>query len=201
MAITQLNICNMAMGHVGGKRIEDFDNDTTAEAVMCRDNWETCVNYTLESRDWTFARDRDTLEVDATAPSFYWSYRHEQPTDCVMLRKISDDSSYLDKDFEYELEGEWIYSNTNSDIYVVYTKAVTDITLFSAAFVKALVYQLAAVAAGVLAEDPKLADALEAKFNKMVDIAGGLDGVQTRPRIVKAERISRFRNYPGDIYD
>jgi len=192
MALTEEAICNMALGHLGGLRITDLDVDDSTEAELCNDNYEYCRDFVLESRDWTFARKRDEITIDGSAPDFEWKSRFARPADCITLRRLSNDPTDMEKAEPYELEGSWILTDTNV-LYVIYTEQIIDVTLFSPAFTRALVYFLASVMASALTDNAKIEDILYRKFERTLEQAGGRDGVQTRPRRVRTTQFKRYR--------
>lgn len=89
MALTQVQICNMALGHVGGRRLITDINEATPEANQCLLWWDTSRLTTLEMYDWSFARRDATLAVHADAPTNgVWAFRYTLPADYVAARYI-----------------------------------------------------------------------------------------------------------------
>jgi len=198
MALTDEAICNMALGYLGGNLVTDLDTDDSVEADLCNANLEYCKDFVLESRDWTFARERDSITIDGTAPSFGWGSRFAVPADCITLRRVSDQPE-LYGGLPWEKEGAWIYTNTDA-LYVAYTARITDVTLFSPGFIRALVYYLAGSLANALTDNLKLETLMFEKFNIVLEQAGGRDGVQSVRRIARATTITGRRSL-ADRYD
>jgi hypothetical protein len=83
MSISDTSICNMALGRIGATRINDFSDDTesSSEAIQCRLHYETTRDAQLRSNLWRFARARETLSANVTAPDFEYSYAYDLPAD------------------------------------------------------------------------------------------------------------------------
>lgn len=202
MANTKTTICNMALTYLAGNLLDDIDTDTTTEADLCNANWDSCRDFVLEARDWTFARVRDELTKDATAPDFEWGSRFAKPSDCLVLRRVARQAANMEIREPFELEGNWILADVDT-LYVIYTAQITDVTLFSPAFVRALAYYLASTLAPALSENVKQAQLLYQQFERVLDQAGGRDGVQSMTRRTQTPTFVRKRsltNRWGEFY-
>ncbi len=71
MAETELTIANMALGRVGGKKIDVVD-DTTNEGKQVGIHYEQTRNSLLRSFAWRFASGRDELDENSSTPDFCW---------------------------------------------------------------------------------------------------------------------------------
>ena len=60
MAISETSICNMALGRLGSKRINDFDDtdESSLPIVQCRLHYEQTRDALIRSHWWRFARGR-----------------------------------------------------------------------------------------------------------------------------------------------
>lgn len=202
MANTKTTVCNMALTHLAGTLLVDVATDDTTEADLCNANWDSCRDFVLEARDWTFARVRDELTKDAAAPDFEWSSRFEKPSDCLVLRRIARQATNTEIREPFELEGNWILADVDT-LYVIYTAQITDVTLFSPAFVRALAYYLASVLAPALTENLKLEQVLYQQYERVLDQASGRDGVQSMTRRTQTPTFTRKRsltNRWGEFY-
>jgi hypothetical protein len=89
MAVSQVQICNMALAHVGATPIESM-NERTKEASQCRLWYDSCRKQVLGAYNWGFARKRRTLACHGDDPPSSWAYRYQYPVDCVKARWISN---------------------------------------------------------------------------------------------------------------
>lgn len=87
MAVSQVQICNMALAHVGATPIEAM-NERTKEASQCRLWYDVCRQQALGQYNWGFARKRRTLACHGDDPPDSWGYRYQYPVDCLKARWI-----------------------------------------------------------------------------------------------------------------
>lgn len=89
MAVSQVQICNMALAHVGATPIEAM-NERTKEASQCRLWYDNCRQQALGAYNWGFARKRRTLACHGDDPPDSWAYRYQYPVDCIKARWITN---------------------------------------------------------------------------------------------------------------
>lgn len=147
MAVSNTSICNMALGRIGGKRINDFDDagDTKLEAVQCRLHYEQTRNALLRSHWWRFASARKTLSRDPVTPDFEWDYQFDLPNDFLRMKRPYEDYSTNPEYplmYSYELEGSKLLTNDTA-MEIKYIKKVTDEAKFDPLFIEVLVLALA----------------------------------------------------------
>ena len=174
---SKVQICNLALSRIGARRIQSL-SDSIKEARECTAHYDFARDAVLEDHDWTFARKRLTLALLSDTYSG-WEYAYQYPSDCVIARHIYNDTgadtgtSYdIDSD-RYEPLGKTefeIVSSEDKDYRVIltnkedaelrYTARVTDANLYSAKFVSALAFRLAAELAIPIRSDSKLAQSV-----------------------------------------
>jgi len=137
-------ICNMALGRLGAKRINDYDDasDTKPEAIQCRLHYEQTRDALIRSHWWRFARARATLSANATDPDFEYDYAYDLPVDFLRMKKPYEADGVTELLYTYSLEGKQLLSNETS-MDIEFIKKVTDTTLFDPLFIEVLVLQLA----------------------------------------------------------
>ena len=149
MATSDINveICNLALSHVGGFPIQSV-TEATKEARECKRLYPTAKDSTLEAFDWDFARKEKALgELSGNGVTRSgWTYSYEWPSDCVIPRRIYN-AADKHKKIEYEigvnddLNKRMILCN-EEDAILIYTARVSDANLFSPSFKEALGYRL-----------------------------------------------------------
>ena len=66
--LTQTDICNMALDIVGGMNIQNIEDQSNPNALLCKRHWGQCVRAEISKYEWVFARTVVTpQEVDYTA--------------------------------------------------------------------------------------------------------------------------------------
>ncbi|MCK5016307.1 MAG: hypothetical protein KAS32_04470 [Candidatus Peribacteraceae bacterium] len=143
MALSVTKICNLSLSDIGSKRINNYDTDTSPEAIQCRTHYEPIRDALIRSHYWPFAAARSTLTQDATDPDFEWDNQFILPNDFMYLRSIFEDNNEPNRNSRrsHAIEGRRFLTN-DSTAKIRYTKKVTDVTEFDPLFVQVLVLQL-----------------------------------------------------------
>jgi hypothetical protein len=93
-AVAQINLCNMAIGHVAGRPITSI-NENTVEAEQCNMYFDTALSYVLSDYDWKFCSRRKLLtQITPDEVTIFeadldgWNYLYQYPSDALKIRKI-----------------------------------------------------------------------------------------------------------------
>lgn len=176
MPYSETGIVNLAIGRLGSTgRITSLD-DTTANAVRAKAVWQYIRDEVLEDFPWKFAKTRAALAKDSTDPAFGFDCRYVLPYDCLKVLSTSEDQP--DNPLVYEIESGYLltdYDNSSQDLYILYTKRVTDTTKYSPSFVNALAYRLAAELAMAITNDKTIAQSMQALYQNALLSAQGTD--------------------------
>lgn len=187
MAISIVNICNIALGRIGiDQTIEDIDEGNT-RARNCKLFYEQCRNQTLRDFAWNFATTAIALADVAGTPPPGWSYMYRYPIDCERLLDVGDASgirtslvtkvgngsawpAYLGENQQQPFQVMADQVTTGRIIvtdvplaYAWYTKRVNDPNQFDSLFISALAWNIA----GELALPLKASPALSVNAMKM----------------------------------
>lgn len=184
-------VCNLALGWVGANKISSFA-DESAEAQLCKDNFDIARDTTLEARNWTFATKRAQLNLSAETPPFEYKYKFVLPSDCLRVIQASDDIAFTHFDFEWVREENYLFSNSPK-MYIRYIARIKDLVRFSSSFTMALVAQLAAILAIPITSKVALMDANLQKYDYFIEVAGGNDGVQGKNEVFQNDSLLRVR--------
>ena len=154
--ISDIDIANMALSHVGASSdIESF-SEKSVEAIQCRAWYDQSRLMALAAFDWGFARKRltaalhgDVISETATDPlAGVWGFRYEYPADCVVMRKIQSSiappNDFVPFNIETSLNGQEKTVLTDmEDAVFVFTFDQKGTELFSPMFVQAHSHLLA----------------------------------------------------------
>lgn len=192
---SEVDICNLALGHLGDTATVSSINppEGSAQAEHCSRFYPIARDSLLEMHAWGFATTRSTLALLGSAwPE--WKYCYASPTDALNLLAIlppqaDDDYSsannygftqtgipligsgtYTPQTFSQEtLEDGSVVIYTNQEEAVCrYTRFITDTTVFSPLFVDTLSWYLASYLAGpILKGDIGAAEAKRCMGNAM----------------------------------
>lgn len=141
---SKVDVCNLAMDHIGGGLITNIDTPSTEAEIKCARWYDATRRALLRSFPWTFARARFQASRDTTDPVHGWADAYNLPNDYIRLNFIGDDSV---KDFKrkYALEGRQILMDNSAatSINIGYTRDEEDVTKFDSLFVDLLAVEIA----------------------------------------------------------
>jgi hypothetical protein len=147
-------ICNQALGRIGAKRINDYDDDTDTkpEAIQCRLHYAQTRDALQRSHLWVFNKGRVQLSRDTATPAFEYDYQFLLPSDYLRARYIYDANSgthnalsWYSHSLETKSDGTRVLLIDTSDttINFVYSRRITDAAVFDALYIELLVLKLA----------------------------------------------------------
>lgn len=194
MAETTTTISNMALAAFGAKTLDDFDTDTSNEAIKSRLFYSQTREALLRSYDWPFAVTRISLAEHTDSPAFEWDNKFKLPDD---YSRLTNDYTVTDANVvpdRWTIEGRFVLTN-ETEVDLVYVRDVTDIAEFDALFIEMLVLTMgiklifpiagtSALTAGMRKEFKKELFDLSAKAKmvafKEVNVTGRKDWSQAR---------------------
>ncbi|SAL47458.1 gp11 [Caballeronia arvi] len=164
-----VDICNLALGHLGDDATVSSISppEGSSQAEHCQRFYPIARDLCLEAHEWGFATTRATLAALSNTPPPGFTYVYQLPSDCRNIVDLVDPNAVSDfhcvdygqhwhgfdqEPVPYELETladgtQVIYTNL-AGAQLRYIRGVTDTTKFSAQFVDALAWLLAAYLAG-----------------------------------------------------
>ena len=172
---SDVDIANLSLDRLGVEPITDLSDNNSRAELMNR-LYLPQLNSLLVETVWNFAMGRVQLTDTGIAPAFEYSNQYQLPTDFLKVHRIFDSNpgTSTGNKHPYDFPGGQVYFEIESDkllgnfeeCFIVYVKAVTDVTKFSPDFVEAFYLRLAAAASYKLTQDKTLKDSLisEAEF-------------------------------------
>lgn len=193
MATSEVAICNIALGWLGGDLIISLDDDTV-EAKLCKANYAPLRDAVLEEREWTFAVDRIEPAQLSTGPLYGFDVAFQIPSNVLRVLQVSRAGEDVEgggvastntmqgreQRIEWLREGETIVANRVDRVYARVLKRITDTTKFSPAFDQALAARLAMDLAIPLTNNQKLQDQMAGMYGEKMRLAAATDGMQGR---------------------
>jgi len=168
MSYDKIGIINLALTRIGVKRLADLSENTPQrhDAISA---WDYIRDEVLEAKDWRFAKTRATLGTggEGLDESYHYDYAYQLPPDFLRLvgnttevDNITDPPVYP-PDYPYIVEVITVtagdppttydtkcllidYDNTDSGLFINYIKRQEDVSVYSASFVNAFAFRLAA---------------------------------------------------------
>ncbi len=174
-----VEICNMALSHIGhSQRIDDL-TEASLEAEQCSLFYEHARDYVLRADcDWGFATAFAQLAQVATNPNPEYPYAYAVPNDCMRVRRIlppSFPAGFLPvgvcmqaiPDIKFRLingASQRLISTVIEPATLEYTLKVESPEMFDPVFVSALSWYLASLIAAPLAKDTSVAQSCYAAY-------------------------------------
>lgn len=188
MSLSQVQICNLALGHISQRPIQDI-NEGTPQANACSSVWDACVQECLRGQDWPFATVSEALAVIPGYSQYGWTYAYAYPSNCMACWRVYNEQT-IDKQtgemfrkvFARTLNQLVILTNCEN-AYAEFTYKISDTNLFDANFATVLAYRIAADIAMPLNADPQQATAMIQIFNGMMS---------------DAQRMAKYENYQAE---
>lgn len=168
MAASNVSICNLALTYLSTARIASLTEDSE-NARKCNAIFEEERDALLEEHNWNFALAEASLAETDTDPTMSdkWTNSFQLPVDCLRVVRT-------EYDYKYAVYGRLLYCNASS-IKIEYIKQVTDPTVFSKYFIKALASRIASILAYGITQNATLADSAERRMEKAVKDAKAND--------------------------
>jgi hypothetical protein len=185
-----VSICNLALSNLGKENIATL-TEASAQATACNQFYDITRDTLLQSFHWSFAGKTASLAQVTNDKPGQWAYAYSKPSDCLDIRWIrrqyssdpaslcSPDDASEEFDLPYDIEGETIYTNTETAM-LRYTMRLTDPTKFSPLFVVALSWHLSVWLAMPMTRDPKIRRDAFQIAQQMQGEAAERDANQTR---------------------
>ena len=185
----EVQICNLALGHVGESRVIQSLTEESEPARRCRLVYADARDGLLEGHDWSFARRHAILSLSGQPAPNLWLYAYARPADAQAIRMVYDENTDLslnqeNKLFElgYGSEGERLIF---TDVYQArcrYTARITDATRFPQTFLDALALKVAVQIAMPLTGSRQILQDVSQRYAQMYYQATLADASQSARR-------------------
>lgn len=164
MSSSVVQICNLALNHIGAKTITSLD-ESSESARKCSLVYAPLRDAVLRDFAWNFATATEQLALlDETIPG--WDFLYVQPIRCLNVRRVFSEVALANptpSDFKILLSPTTKTKCIASKIetaWCEFTYQVTDPTVFDPKFIEALSYRIGASLAQSLAGNIQLGQAL-----------------------------------------
>ena len=181
--MSDVQICNLALSHIGARSTISSLNEQSAEAQQCKAWYDIVRKDILQRHNWSFARRRLTMALIEQNPAPEWRYRYALPHDWIAVRYLEHpagaDADALPFDLEASLSGAEMTLLTNADAAkAIYTFDQTYTNMFSDKFRITLSWGLAAVLAVPITGDERRAQYAQQIYMTVLEQAMGSDAGQ-----------------------
>lgn len=198
MALSQTDICNLALQRVGAPAIMDILDTEDKNARACLLAFEATVREVSRERRWNCLRKRATLGQLDEAPAFEWAKQYQLPTDFISLVEVNGFDYHGQPQAHWEIEGRRLLTDEErADItYVAY---VDDPVEWDALFSNAVVVLLASkLAARLRSDDLNVSRGLLDEYMRVAlpkaGMRGGAEHRRTRYNPAEGSEFIRSRH-------
>ena len=118
-------IATIALRDIGGKPVSDFDNETSKEAKLMQDYWDSNWKKLLRKFNWGFAKKWAELALETdTIIDPKWEYKFALPADYIRMSKEETEKTL---GTNYEIRDGSLYINQDS-VKIEYIREIEDTT-------------------------------------------------------------------------
>lgn len=197
--MSEVSICNQALGWLGEQTIISLDDDTRP-AQLCKANYAPLRDAVTEAHNWTFASRRYELPQLLNSPVFYYAQAYAIPTEVLRVREVNRIEA-KDGTFDWQIE-EVDGLNAiviNSEICrILAISQVTDTKRFTNLYTQALAARIAADLAIPLTNSRQMQADMWGIYQVKLKEAAALDGSQGKSRRMRSFWLNRARiDYGG----
>jgi len=184
MAITPLDIANMALAVLDEAPIDTLDQDTKA-ARLLNLHFDLTREAELSKHNWVFAilsvsvDGTDTGSGDCT---LNWAY--ELPSDCIRPLPLTDNGEPDGVPISWRQDAGLIYTNMSGPLTIRYLANLTDPNDWDALFTEVLVAALAIKVAHPLTKKAGMIDIARSAYDRALDAAFTAQSIQRGGRMV-----------------
>lgn len=188
---TNIDICNLALAHLGEAQITSLVEDN-ARAAACNLRYAFVRDEVLRSHRWNFAQKRVSIIAYLSAPAFGWAKGFPLPADCLRVLEFNGTEEGQIVGNEYIIEGRSILTNATT-ANIVYVSREEDVTLYDSIFINALALKLAAaLTENIRGTSEKTGDLLAAYERITAPLARRIDANEGKRRKGMIEMNSLF---------
>lgn len=148
---SSVDICNMALAHLGQEPIMTLDDESKASR-LCKQFYDSCRHSLLRLAPWSFALKSMALAKDADTDSF------RLPVNCLYVCKVSTDRYILKQNFIWASE---------SSIEILYVEDVEEVVNMDALFKELFALKIAKEICYNLTADLNLTQLMENKYDRL----------------------------------
>ena len=199
---TPIDICNLALGHIGKPEISSFE-EASAEARECRRFYNQTRRAFLQGSDWTFARRRQALAEVTNDYGERWGYKYSRPSGILKMLRVLPPNTDLRQNprpIRFEVREGAVFADIPHAV-AEFIVDLTDTTRFGALAVDALAFALAHRIARPLTKSTKITAEMKDEAREYMSLAIEADASQDVGRYsYDADTIIDRENRPSPFW-
>lgn len=186
-----IDICNMALAHIGEPPIDTIDPPVTQREAIVALQYDDARQNVLRKNVWNFAKARASISRSGT-PAFDYEDEYALPADFVRLLSVGgeDGGRETEQVLEYDIEGRNVLVNAGgaATIYLRYIKDEELVTTWDPLFRKLVVLTLAMQLAFQITGKKEIVAQMEALLTRELPDAASIDGQEVPPKRIQRSK-------------
>lgn len=186
MPTSNVQICNLALGHLGQKAITSL-SESSNNARKCSTFFESARDSVLRAAAWNFSTSERALALIDDETLLGWDYIYARPSNALFVRKVYNEytleSKVGDEFKEFKASsGQLAIACDVENAYAEITVQVTDPNDFDENFIEALSFKLASFLAKPLTGDMKIEERMDTKYKLLIGEAQKINYSEGKPK-------------------
>ena len=176
---TPIDICNLALGHIGKPAINSFE-EASSEARECRRYYDGVRRSLLQYSDWTFARRREAMALLTNDYQQRWTFKYARPTGVLKMLRVLPPNADLRQNPRpnpFEVREGAVFTDVGEAV-AEFTRDLTETARYSPLFIDAVSYKLAQRIARPLTKSTKLTAEMKEEAREHLSLAVEADAAQ-----------------------
>jgi hypothetical protein len=196
MLISESDICNLALSHLGNYTdlVSNIDTPTTDKEKTFALWYDITRQMLLRETIPNFAKKRVRVAKLVSTPTFGYAYEYEYPSNALRILGIGNAE---DKENLFSFEDNKIQTDENYDdgLPIRYIDDVTDVTKFTPEFKILLSLELAKYTALPNGEDAQKLVAINSEIPKFKGMVCSINSQEDRPIRISTARFRSAREF------
>lgn len=194
MALSAVDICNMALDHLKEDNISSIDPAESKVEVICARWYDLTRQIVLRKHPWNFSTKRVLLAKLVAAPEFGFAEQYELPSDFVRLVSIGEEYQVRD----YQIEDNKILINhtgsfTADTLALRYIYDFENVPEMDPLFIDLLALELAIRVSYQITGNRSAGQALMQMLKELAPDAYAIDGQERPPIRIETSKFKRAR--------
>lgn len=184
MAISQVQIVNLALTKLGQNRVINITDDTETARTM-NSLWDVARDTVFADHPWKFAIKRAELPALTSVPAFGWTKQYTIPEESLRIVQVADDWVFYQPTVEsFAIEDGKILTDMTAPLPVRYVRRLENTGLWPVLFARVVALQLAVDACERLTNSNTKLQAVAADYSEAVRAAKRQNAIERPPQAV-----------------
>lgn len=194
---SNIDICNLALGHLGANKINNIETPTTKEEIICANYYDIARQNLYRDCRFQFTMYRTSLPKEETQNTFIFKNTSAKfPKDYIdLLYLVVGDRILVNDGKTYRINGNRIITNLEAPYNICYIKDITDVSEMTSDFKLLLSFYLASLIANNLGASVDKLNYCTQRYDELLIKVKAHNGLDCPPFNYKHSRyINEYEN-------